>query len=115
MSDSNEAGGPVLVLVRDLMFSSRISATARAQGANVKIVRDAAKLTGEAGKLLIVDLNQNGAIDAAVAWKASSGGNVIGFVSHVDADRIARAREAGIDRVVARSRFVEELAEILRS
>jgi hypothetical protein len=114
MSDSIPAAEPVLVLVRDLMFSSRITATARAEGAAVKIVRDAAKLRGEAGRRLIVDLNQDGAIDAAVAWKASTGGDVIGFVSHVDADTIARARAAGIDRVMPRSRFVEELAEILR-
>ena len=114
MSDPIRATEPVLVLVRDLMFSSRITAAARAEGATVKIVRDAGKLSGEAGERLIVDLNQDGAIDAAVAWKACTGGNVVGFVSHVDADTIARARAAGIDRVMPRSRFVEELAEILR-
>src|SRR5688500_13813215 len=115
MSEANPAGEPILVLVRDLVFSSRITATARAEGAAVKVVRDAGKLPGETGKRLIVDLNEDGAIEAAVAWKASSNGEVIGFVSHVDSATIARARDAGIDRVMRRSRFVEELPQLLRS
>jgi hypothetical protein len=114
MSDPNPAGEPILVLVRDLMFSSRITATARAGNVPVVVVRDAAQLAGRTGRRLIVDLNQDGAIDAAVAWKTSSGGDVIGFVSHVDGPTIARAREAGIDRVMPRSRFVEELPALLR-
>ena len=105
----------VLALVRDLMFSSKIIATARAEGTNVKIVRDPAKLADEVGNRLLVDLNQDGAIPAASAWKARTGGAVIGFVSHVDAPSIAKAREAGFDQVLARSRFVETLPELLKS
>jgi hypothetical protein len=37
----------------------------------------------------------------------------VGFVSHVDAETTARAREAGFDRVLARSRFVAELESML--
>jgi hypothetical protein len=62
-----------------------------------------------------VDLNQPGALEAAVAWKGaeSAGRDVVGFVSHVDAATIARARAAGIDRIMPRSRFVEALPELL--
>jgi hypothetical protein len=105
---------PVLALVRDLMFSSKIAATARAEGVAVKIIREAAKLASEGGTCLLVDLNQDGAIPAASEWKSRTGGAVIGFVSHVDAETIARAREAGFDQVLARSRFVEQLAALLR-
>src|SRR3954447_20195011 len=83
---------PVLVLVRDLMFSSRIAATARAMNAPVKMLRDPGALAGMEGRSLIVDLNQPGALDAAVAWKRESSGDVVGFVSHVDVDTIARAK-----------------------
>src|SRR5258708_1060126 len=104
---------PILVLVRDLMFSGRIGATARAESAAIKMFRDPAKLAGEAGKRLIVDLNLEGAIPAAIAWKQASGGEVIGFVSHVDAASIAAAREGGLDRVMALSQFVQELPALL--
>ena len=111
---------PVIVLVRDMMLSSRITATARAAGVPVTLLRDPAQLAAAAAAAttdstrLILDLNQPGAIDAAVAWKAPHQvREAIGFVSHVDADTIARARAAGIDRVLPRSRFVEMLPELL--
>ena len=37
----------------------------------------------------------------------------LGYVSHVDSERIAAARRAGIDEVLARSAFTERLGEIL--
>jgi hypothetical protein len=109
-----EANPTVLVLVRDLMFSSRISAAARAAGAAVSLLRDPAGLDPNApGRRLIVDLNLPGALESAVEWKGTTAGEVVGFVSHVDAETIARARAAGIDRVLPRSRFVEILPELL--
>ena len=105
---------PVLVLVRDLMFSARIGATARAIGAPIRLLRDPAALAGAEGGRLIVDLNQDAALDAAAAWKSRSSGEVIGFVSHVDTDTVARANAAGIDRVLARSQFVNLLESLLR-
>jgi hypothetical protein len=105
---------PVLALVRDLMFSSRITAAARAAGVPVKILRDPGALAVEAGRLVLLDLNQAGTIDAAVAWKtAHPEGQTIGFVSHIDAETIERARAAGIDRVLARGQFVQILPELL--
>lgn len=114
LPDPLRAPSPVLVLVRDLMFSSRIGATARAMDAPVKLLRDPASLAGAEGRFLIVDLNQPGALDAAVAWKADTSGEVVGFVSHVDVETIARARAAGIGRVMPRSQFVNALADLLR-
>jgi hypothetical protein len=103
---------PILALVRDLLFSSRISATARAMNRQVKIIRDPAQLPNEAGTLLIVDLNLAGAVEAAAAWKTGPGRQVVGFVSHVDTETVAKARSLGIDRVMARSRFVEVLPKL---
>ena len=106
---------PILVFVRDLIFASRISATARAAGVDVKLLRDNTTLATESGRRLIVDLNQSGALEAAIEWKRQVGGDreVVGFVSHVDADIIRRARDAGIDQVLPRSRFVVELESLL--
>jgi hypothetical protein len=106
---------PVIALVRDLLFASKITVTAASAGTSVTLVRDPAKLAGHAGARLIVDLNQAGAIDAARAWKESTGGEVVGFVSHVDTATIDHARASGVDRVLARSRFVELLPELIAS
>jgi hypothetical protein len=109
-------GRPVIVLVRDLIFASRITATAASVGTPITLVRDPAKLadhTGAVDALLIVDLNLPDAIEAARAWKAATGGTATGFVSHVDTATIAAARDAGVDRVLARSRFVELLPTLL--
>jgi len=105
----------ILALVRDLIFASRITATARAQGVDVRLLRDPAALGAERGSRLIVDLNQPGALEAAAAWKSAhpAAREVIGFVSHVDADIIAAARAAGIDQVLARSAFATKLPDLL--
>jgi hypothetical protein len=106
---------PLLVLVRDLLFSSRIAVAARHLGVEIKLLRESRQLTAEAGGRLIVDLNQAGALDAAIEWRRGGHARqVIGFVAHVDAETIRRARDAGIDQVLPRSRFVAELESLLR-
>jgi DNA-binding NarL/FixJ family response regulator len=103
-----------LVLVRDLMFASKISATAKAAGAPIEMLRDPATLASRPGDRLIIDLNQPGTLDAAIAWKTvDPNRQVIGFVSHVDTQTIAQAKSAGIDRVLARSQFVASLESLL--
>ena len=104
---------PVLAVVRDLMFSSRITQAARHAQAELKIVRDPAKLADLDGRLLIADLNQEGALAAAAAWRGRTGRVVIGYVQHVDAEKIRAARAAGIDEVMPRSQFVLKLPELL--
>ena len=116
MPDAPDAApAPVTVaLVRDLMFSSRIRATAKDLGVDVSVIRDPQHLVAAGGSRLLVDLNQDRAIDAAQAWKRATGGTVTGFVSHVDVETVNRARAAGIDQVMARSRFVEVLPTLLK-
>ncbi len=105
---------PILVLVKDLLFATKIGATARAEGIAIKLIRDPAKLFVETADRLIVDLNQDGALEAAVAWQNQTPREIIGFVSHVDADLIKRARTLGIDRILPRSRFVEIIPDLLK-
>ena len=105
----------VLLLCRDLIFQSRITATARELGITTATIRDPALLVDRPGRLLVVDLNQPGAIDAAGLWRTSTRRPVVGFVSHVDAATAAAAKAAGVDRVMARSAFVTQLSAILRA
>ena len=117
MAESNASdGGPgVLMLCRDLMFTSKVTGAARATGVPVRVIREPANLAAEAGSKLIADLGQDGAIEAAAQWKGRTGGTVIGFVSHVDDATITRAREAGIDQVMSRGGFAASVDEVLRA
>jgi len=105
----------VLALVADLMFSSRISGAAKAAGAQVQILRKPEQLAAAEGELLLADLNVDGAAAAAANWGSRERRRVVGFVSHMDSAAIAAAREAGVQEIMARSRFIEVLPELLRA
>lgn len=112
-AEANSTG--ILVLCRDLMFASKIRATAASSGAEMKLLRDPAQLIGETGRALIVDLGQPEALEAASSWKsANPAAQLIGFVSHVETDTIARAKSAGFDSVLTRGQFAQSLPELLR-
>jgi hypothetical protein len=103
----------VAAIVRDLIFSSKITGTAKALGMSVRVIRDPAQLGDDAVKLLLIDLSLPGVIDAVAAWRQTHPTAVVGFVSHVDTATIAADREAGIT-VLARSGFVEALPQLLQ-
>src|SRR5438132_9782751 len=105
---------PVLVLCRDLMFASKIRAAA-ADGIAIKLLRDPAQLIGESGGMLIVDLSQDGALEAGSSWKsANPASRLIGFVAHVDHETAERAQANGFDDVFTRRQFVEVLPQLMR-
>jgi len=108
----------VLVLVRDLMFLPRITRAAADVGVSVQVVRDPKELAGKAGRRLIVDLSLPGALEAAAAWRADGiaagePASVTGFVGHTDVATIERARAAGIDRVMAKGAFTQQVEAIV--
>jgi DNA-binding NarL/FixJ family response regulator len=111
---ATSARPPVLTLARDLMFVGRIVAEARAADVPLTVVREPAKLGHAPGRLLVVDLNLPGALEAAADWKGAYPGEpVVGFVAHTDAQTIEAARAAGLDLVLARSAFVVQLPALL--
>lgn len=116
MSEASPPAVETVALIRDLLFSSKVSAAARLSRVreSVRIVRDAAKLQEIDAKRLIVDLNADGHLQAAVAWKTRTSGQVIGFVSHVDGDAIAAARQMGIDRVLSNGAFSANVDQLIR-
>lgn len=106
---------PILALVRDLMFTSKVTAAAAQAGAPCRTLRDPALLADTPGRLLLVDLNLPGAIPAAAAWAQSTHQPVIGFVSHVDQPTIDAARAAGLTQILPRGQFAAQLPRLLRS
>ena len=112
----------VIAAVDDLMFTSKISSTARQLGIDVTFARSCEELLRLARTLkptlVIIDLNArtfdvSAAIGAMKSDPELAPISMLGFVSHVDSDAIARARAAGIDEVLARSAFTARIAEIL--
>jgi CheY-like chemotaxis protein len=112
----------ILVAVDDLMFSSRISTAAKAAGASIRFARsreavlDAARETMPS--LVILDLNSARLkpleiVSAIKQDPALAAVPMLGFVSHVDTATIEAARAAGVDRVLARSAFVQQLPDLL--
>ena len=105
----------VIALVTDLIFSSRISGAARAEGVVVQMLRKPEQLLQVEGDLLLADLNLEGAALAAAEWTKKEGRHVVGFVSHMDGEAIAAAKNAGIHEILPRSRFIQVLPGLLRA
>jgi CheY-like chemotaxis protein len=112
---------PVLLLSDDLMFTSRVSGTARSLGQQVRPARSAEALRQLARQqpppCVILDL-ANDTLDVAdlVGWlkkQCQPPPFVVAYGSHVDTATLRAAREAGCDLVLPRSRFVEELPKSL--
>jgi CheY-like chemotaxis protein len=103
------------VVCDDLMFTSRITGTARSLGLEMRVCRTPADLqklaTAQPLACVIVDLHAaNLDVAALVATvKEQGGGRVVGFGSHVAADVLRAARDAGCDLVLPRSQFVQQL------
>jgi PleD family two-component response regulator len=112
----------ILAAVDDLLFSSKIRATAKQAGIDLTFARTPAEILDQARaqspSLVIFDLNsaKTDPIATIAAMKkdpALVSVRTLGFVSHVDTGIINAARSAGADEVMARSAFASQLAEIL--
>ena len=109
----------VLALVDDLFFQARMLETARQVGIELKTVSTGDAFLAEAAQssagLLIVDLNaRQGGIEALERLRAAGNQRpVIAFLSHVQVELAERARAAGCQQVLPRSKFTQNLAAIL--
>jgi DNA-binding NarL/FixJ family response regulator len=97
----------IAAYVPDLMDRSKVAA---AGGAEVTFVRSAADLAAAGADLVVVDLARPGVLEVL---RQLGGTRSVGFASHVDRELIEAAREAGCDRVLARSQFFGSLPELL--
>lgn len=112
----------IVAILSDLMFTVKIQEAAKRTGLDVVFVKseqDALKHARENPAVIIVDLNTTAldALDLIEKLKAdgeTSKINVLGYVSHVQADLKAAAQQKGCETVIARSAFSQNLSSILR-
>jgi CheY-like chemotaxis protein len=110
----------VLALVDDLFFQAKVAETARRVGVTLETVTSGEALmtaaAAQAHRLVLVDLNaRRGALEALEQLKASGNARpIVGFLSHVQAELAEKARAAGCQEVMPRSKFTAELANILQ-
>jgi DNA-binding NarL/FixJ family response regulator len=107
-----------LMLSDDLVFVSRVSATARAAGLSVRQARTPEELVSLArreppGGIILdlqnPDLKDLPALLAELRAACPMMPRVTAYGSHVEAELLRSAREAGCDTVLPRSKFVKDL------
>jgi len=112
----------VMAAVEDLLFRSKIGETAAQLGIEASFPRSPKKLedalTASPPDLLILDLNSSrfdplGLLQSVKSGKGTEGVTTVGFLSHVQKDLAVAAKEAGCDRVMARSAFTRDLPKVL--
>jgi CheY-like chemotaxis protein len=112
----------VIAAVDDMFFAAKIRAVAEHLGISVRLTRSvdetlrAARTDGPA--LIIADLQAERCDPFGLAAQlkmdeALRGVPLLGFFSHVQVELRQRAEQAGYDRVMPRSAFSKNLAEIL--
>ena len=113
----------VIALIDDLFFLAKVHETAKQTGVTLATAANGEKLLQAAAAnpaaLILVDLNaRQGALEAVEqVCSPDAAGNprrVIAFLSHVQTELAQRARNAGCQDVMPRSKFTQNLAEILR-
>ena len=112
----------ILGAVEDLLFKSKISETSSQLGIEAAFPRSPGKLLDALREsppdLLVLDLNSARfepltLLREVKSDEATRDVSTVGFLSHVQKDLAVAAREAGCDRVVARSTFTRDLPKIL--
>lgn len=108
---------PIIVaVITDLMFQSRLQEQARALGYQVVVAETPEAITEalrDDAALVVLDLHAGVDWQRAVALAKERAVPVLAFGRHTEAQLLRSAREAGCDRVVPRSTFVEELPRLV--
>lgn len=130
-SDMVDESKPLLLaLVADLFFTSRIQSAVDRLGWSAAWVEEAGQV-GDTGAdfvrllkkalpaLVLVDLSMEALpweewVRAAKADPATAAVPVLGFGAHREAERLKQARQAGMDRVVAKSEFTASLPDLIQ-
>lgn len=112
----------IVAAVEDLLFRSKISETADQLGIEASFPRNPKKLAealqASPPDLLILDLNSARfePLQLLRTVKSEEGTRdvkTVGFLSHVQKDLAVAAKEAGCDRIMARSAFTKDLPKVL--
>jgi hypothetical protein len=98
----------VVSIATDLMLASRVDAGLSAAGHEVVQAGSVGAAPLDGADLIVADLDV-----ADPGELAATGLPTLGYYSHVDVDTKARAEEAGVDKVVPRSRMARELPDLV--
>ena len=109
----------VLAAIHDMMFSSKVTASAR--GKPIEWLKRGTKVAdavaASSPDVVLIDLAapQLDAINAIREIKAGpcKGCTVVGYIDHTREDVIAAARAAGCDQVMTKGEFARRLPELL--
>ncbi len=112
------AMAPIVYLVRDLVFASKIQESGAALGIPVERAPDDATLPDAASgaRLVIVDLRLPealSALDRLAADPRTRSVPSVGFVDHENVDMIRAAAARGCRSVLSKRRFAAELPALL--
>jgi CheY-like chemotaxis protein len=118
---SPDSALPVLAIISDLMFRSKIDDAARKAGVPLRVAKSVEQLERHLGNatpaVVLMDLEMEG-LDAPGmlgrlrATPAAAHVPVIGFAGHTNVEVIRAARADGV-QVMARSAFVAELPALM--
>lgn len=110
----------VLVAISDLMFASKVSATARALDLGYQRASRKAPLADEVARTdarrVLLDLaGVPNALEAVAAVHARHPAvEIVGYCSHTEAELMERARALGCSRVISQGELTAQLPELLR-
>lgn len=119
--DPASAGPTGILLSRDLIFTSKVTGTARALGHRVLVAGTSSLALSMIEQwrpcVVFVDLATGDLVAPAalMAYQELAGlaTPFVAFGSHVDTAALAAARAAGCDPVMPRSKFSAELAKLI--
>jgi len=110
----------IALLCPDLLFGSKVEGALGVAGHTVNRFagEDEVRTAASFHDLLIVDLTAEGIDGPALVRSMRERGELeavptLGFYSHVDQDMRKRAEDAGVSRVVPRSRMARETAALV--
>ena len=111
-----------LLLSRDLIFTSKVTGTARELGYRVLVAGNVAvartMIEEQRPRAILVDLAAGDMVspETLVAYQELAGPEtpLVAFGSHVDTQSLAAARAAGCAEVMPRSKFSAELPLLIR-
>jgi DNA-binding NarL/FixJ family response regulator len=116
------SGSHGLLLSRDLIFTTKIKATAAELGYQIHVASDVilaeSLIANHRPQVILIDLTAGDlcALSALCAYRKLAGSDAwfVAFGPHVDAGALARAKAAGCQATMPRSRFASELPELIQ-
>lgn len=110
----------VLAYITDLFFQAKVGQTAKAAGADLKIVSSLYHFLPALQKnpsMVLIDLRAEGISPSALIAQIKGKTPdlpVIVYAAHTDTELIERAKRAGADEVMSKAELSEELPDLLK-